>query len=72
MGYITLNTALRWFQTKASDIEEYDEYRHMVKKVRFASIYHKPSVEFLFSLGKGPIVLERMTRRSSRASSLIG
>ncbi|KAG1726995.1 hypothetical protein EDD22DRAFT_961325 [Suillus occidentalis] len=34
MGYITLNTALRWFQTKASDIEEYEEYCHMVKKLR--------------------------------------
>jgi hypothetical protein len=71
MGYITLTNALRWLQAKASDME-YDEYCHMLKKVRFASVNLLSSIDMLLSLDKGPIVLEGMTHRNSRASSLIG
>jgi hypothetical protein len=38
-GYIILNNVLPWFHGKASDME-YEDYMHLLKKVRSASINH--------------------------------
>ncbi|KAG1904138.1 uncharacterized protein F5891DRAFT_1184315 [Suillus fuscotomentosus] len=70
-GFISLTHALPWLHSRASDLE-YDEYSHMLKKVFFTRTNHLPSAESLFSLGRGPIVVEGMTPQSSRAWSPIG
>jgi hypothetical protein len=71
VGYITLNQALPWLHSKASDME-YEDYTHMLKKVFYTISISLPSAELLSSLGRGLIALEVMTPRNSKALSPIG
>jgi hypothetical protein len=71
VGYITLNQALPWFHSKATNME-HEDYTYMLKKVFSTISISLPSAELLSSLGRGPIALEGTTPRNSKALSPIG
>lgn len=66
LGYSTLVRTLLWFLKKATDLE-HDDYMCMLKMVCFDAIRVSDQLcdlKTLFSLGKGPMVLEEMTHQN--------